>query len=855
MNLGIRILMKPCDANTNRPAPESGVAPRFCEVSKTGSEIFRKHFASLLAALGVIVGSFSFAQGADQVPGELLIKFNPAATDTQIGNALRKARLKVRRHQQTQAMKERGHNGITVVTSDLRTKDAIALIQNDPAVDYVEPNYVYKHQAVSNDPYVTGNNTWGLYSATSTPANSFGSGAIEAWAGNYIGSTNVYVAVIDEGIDIENPEISPNIWRNPHDPLDGIDNDGNGYIDDLHGWNFFGDDNRVIASGNESHGTHVSGTIGAKGGNGNGIAGVNWNITILSGKFLGPNGGDTASAVEAIDYFVDLKARHGLNIVAINASWGGGGDSRTLQESIIRAVKAGIIFCAAAGNDGLNNDVNASYPANYDTTIGTTTETAASFNGVISVAAIDSNGALASFSNYGQNKVHIGAPGVQILSTVLNNGLAYMNGTSMAAPHVTGAIALYASANPGASAQTIRNAILAAASSTPSLLGKTTTGGRLNIAAIPFAPIPVLPSPSVALATPLNSSQIQIGWTDNSTDETGFKVFRKPSGGSYTQVATVSANAISYTDIGLAGGAQYTYKVCATGVAGDSTFSNETTTTTAPYAPINLAVANDPTGQVQFTWKDNSVNETGFKVFRRVAGGVHSQIGATAKNVIGWVDGTGTPGVRYYYTVSASGPVIDSGFFTEVSIIAGLPTAPSSLAVTPLNSSQIDLTWTDNSGNETGFKIFRAKGTGSYSLVTTVAPGTTGYRDSGLAGGTQYSYKLVATNGAGDSAFSNSSSTATAPYAPIQLAVTALSPTEVEFRWKDNSANETGFKVFRRIPGGAYSQIATVAPNTILWLDATATPGARYYYTVCASGVVIDSGFFTEVSVTMPAAL
>src|SRR5204863_9845200 len=160
-----------------------------------------------------------------------------------------------------------------------------------------------------------------------------------------------------EGAMFAHEDLSANFWTNTFDPVDGKDNDGNGYIDDVHGWDFANNDNSTFDGTTDDHGTHVSGTIGAKGGNGKGIAGVNWNVTILSGKFLGPDGGDTFSAVEAIDYFVDLKKRQGINLVAINASWGGGGYSQSLHDSIIRAAKAGIIFCAAAGNDSLNNDV------------------------------------------------------------------------------------------------------------------------------------------------------------------------------------------------------------------------------------------------------------------------------------------------------------------------------------------------------------------------------------------------------------------------------------------------------------------------------------------------------------------
>src|SRR5262249_33939047 len=208
------------------------------------------------------------------------------------------------------------------------------------------------------------------------------------------------------------------------------------------------------------------------GNNGRGVAGGNWNVSLISAKFLGPYGGSTADAGKAIDYLVDLKTRHKLDIVAINASWGGGGYSQSLHDAIKRAGDANILFITAAGNSGLNLDRNPFYPASYTDLVN-----------VISVAALTSSGNLASWSDYGANSVSLAAPGVSILSTY-PGGYAYMSGTSMATPFVTGAAALYASAHPDATAADIKKAILDSATPTASLAGKTITGGRLNIAAL-----------------------------------------------------------------------------------------------------------------------------------------------------------------------------------------------------------------------------------------------------------------------------------------------------------------------------------------------------------------------------------
>lgn len=353
---------------------------------------------------------------------------------------------------------------------------AIARLRADPAIAYAEPNWKVTTQATSNDPYYTNGSLYGMYGDQTTPANQFGSQAGEAWAKGITGSASVYVGVIDEGIQITHPDLNDNIWTNPFDPTDGVDNDGNGYVDDTNGWDFFHGDRTVYDGSVDDHGTHVSGTIGAEGGNGVGVAGVNWDVTLISGKFLGPSGGSTADAILAVDYMTDLKVQHGLNIVATSNSWGGGGFSQGLLDAIGRGAAQDILFVAAAGNGGYNNDTSPSYPASYDTT-----GTVAGYDGVIAVAAINNTGARASFSQYGARSVDLGAPGVGVFSTVPNNTYASYDGTSMATPHVSGAVALIASRYPSATGLQIKTQLLKATAPTPSLSGKTVTGGRLDL--------------------------------------------------------------------------------------------------------------------------------------------------------------------------------------------------------------------------------------------------------------------------------------------------------------------------------------------------------------------------------------
>ncbi len=411
------------------------------------------------------------AQGQNHVPNEVLIKFKKGISENARANALARISGKVKEHVRTKTMERFGDEGLYLVHTPMAALDAIANAKG-LEVEYAEPNYIYQHQAASTDTYYADGTLWGLYGDGTTPANQYGSQAGEAWAAGKTGSAAVVIGIIDEGIQNTHPDLAGQIWTNPYDPIDGIDNDGNGYVDDIYGWDFDGNNNSIYDGGSrgslDDHGTHVAGTIGAKN-DGKGVVGVNWNIAMISCKFLGRRGGTTANAVKAVDYLTDLKSRHGMNIVASNNSWGGGGYSQALFDAVSRANSGNILFVAAAGNSGTDNDVTASYPSNYN------------LPNIIAVAAIDKNGALASFSQYGAKTVHIGAPGVAIMSTTAFNTYSSYNGTSMATPHVTGGVALYASAHPSATAATIKAAILNSAVPTPSLAGKTVTGGRLNV--------------------------------------------------------------------------------------------------------------------------------------------------------------------------------------------------------------------------------------------------------------------------------------------------------------------------------------------------------------------------------------
>ncbi len=290
--------------------------------------------------------------------------------------------------------------------------------------------------------------------------------ALKAWLKTK-GSEDVVVAVLDTGVDYTHKDLVKNIWTRPANVPAYTDSDL-GTIDDKYGYN--ADANSGDPMDQNGHGTHCAGIIGAEGNNGLGIAGINWKTKIMPLKFLGRGGfGSTKNAIEAINYAIDRK-KAGVNVRVINASWGSTQYSKPLEDAIKAAGDAGILFIAAAGNASTDNDRRPHYPSNYD------------LPNVISVAALDRNDEMASFSNFGVKTVHIAAPGKDILSTWLNDGFREASGTSMATPQVAGVAALIVASNPKIKVETLRKKLLKSVDKLGSLDGKVENGGRSNAA-------------------------------------------------------------------------------------------------------------------------------------------------------------------------------------------------------------------------------------------------------------------------------------------------------------------------------------------------------------------------------------
>jgi len=345
-----------------------------------------------------------------------------------------------------------------------KIKEAINKYLKDKRVEYAEPDYIVKALLMPNDPGFS--ELWGLHNTGQSGGTADADvDAPETW--DIATGEDVIVAVIDTGVDYNHEDLSANMWLNTGEiPDNGLDDDGNGYIDDYRGWDFSNNDNDPMDD--HYHGTHCAGTIAGLGNNGVGVVGVNWTAKIMPLKFLDAYGsGYSSDAMEAILYAQDKGVRISSN------SWGGGPYSQALYDAIESFGESGGLFVAAAANGGIdqvgdNNDIYPIYPASYNN------------QNIISVAATDRNDALASFSNYGVNTVDLAAPGVSIYSTILNNGYAYKSGTSMATPHVAGVAALVLSKSPYLSVDLLKNAILSSVDPIPSLHGKLVTGGRLN---------------------------------------------------------------------------------------------------------------------------------------------------------------------------------------------------------------------------------------------------------------------------------------------------------------------------------------------------------------------------------------
>ncbi|HPY59719.1 MAG TPA: S8 family serine peptidase [Methanospirillum sp.] len=418
---------------------------------------------------------------APYVPGEVIVKYKDGTVAALAAEGTGPVALKALGAEVATDFSAEGLDNLQAldITGPISVKEAIAELENSPYVAYAEPNYIISLSLPETDP--AGSDEAGDFSALTFPndpkfADQWGlsntgqtggvSGAdIKALKGWEIakGSDTIVVAVLDTGVDYTHPDLAGNIWVNPGEiPNNGIDDDGNGYVDDVYGYDFINNDNDPMDD--NGHGTHCAGIIGAIGNNGIGVAGVTWKVKIMPLKFLRADGtGDTAASLNAIAY----ARRMGADI--ISCSWGGKAKSQALGDAI---ASTNALFPCAAGNEGSDNDKTPHYPSGFD------------LPQIISVAASDAKDGIPAFSNYGATKVDVAAPGDWIMSTYptsLGHQYVKMKGTSMATPYVSGLAALLLAKEPSLTPAKLKARIMDTVDKLPAFAGKTVSGGRINV--------------------------------------------------------------------------------------------------------------------------------------------------------------------------------------------------------------------------------------------------------------------------------------------------------------------------------------------------------------------------------------
>lgn len=420
-----------------------------------------------LALAAIVAGTTSVANAnePEAVPGEYVVKLKANVRKSNIQSLSQALGSEIK--------STIADDNIVVIRKSAieKSSSVIKSLSKNPLVEVVEPNFIYRINRTPNDPSF--GKLWGLQNTGQNDAKSAKApglagtdiDVVRAWDITQ-GSDDVLVAVIDTGIDYNHPDLKENLWTNQAElnGQTGVDDDGNGVVDDIYGANFV---DAAAPTGNplddHGHGSHCAGTIGARGDDGRGVAGVAWRVKLMGVKFLSAEGGGT---LEGAILSVDYATRMGAKIMS--NSWGGGGESQLLKEAIERANTAGSLFVAAAGNNASNNDTRPFFPAGYQVP------------NVLSVVAVDNQGALASFSNYGKRTTHIAAPGVNIYSTFKDGGYIWLSGTSMATPHVSGVAALLAAKESQFTNTQLKERLLTTATHLASVRSKTSSGGMVN---------------------------------------------------------------------------------------------------------------------------------------------------------------------------------------------------------------------------------------------------------------------------------------------------------------------------------------------------------------------------------------
>jgi subtilisin family serine protease len=700
---------------------------------------------------------------------EILVKFHEPPQPAQLGRLAADA--------DSEDMQPVGRAGVFRIRSRTRSVAALlAAFAKRPDIAFAEPNYVVRTMSEPSDPFFPA--LWALRNfgqpVNGRPAGTIGADmrAAEAW-NLAIGSASNVIAVVDTGIDYTHSDIAPNMWSAPAPFTVTIAGIAITCQAGTHGFNAIA--RTCDPMDDHDHGTHVAGTIGAAGNNGVGVIGVNWVTSLLGLKFLDAGGsGTVADAIDAIDFALQVKrifaASGGANVRVLSNSWGGAEFSQALLDQIDAAAEEEMLFVAAAGNSGLPNDIIPMYPANY------------SAPNVVAVAATTNTDARAFFSNYGKNTVHLGAPGADFLSTVRGGAYRFMSGTSMAAPHVSGAAALTLSHCP-LSTSNLKIALVDSVDPLPSMATTTISGGRLNVrkALQSCSELPGTPSNVTAIG---GDAQIKLAWSAVAS-ATSYRVKRSTgSGGPYT---TVSANlkAAQFTDVGLANGTTYYYVVSAVNLLGESGESAEASAT--PKLPADMVVSALTVPSVAVPGSSVAVSVT------------------TKNQGTGFADASTT---RFYVSPNTSVDPTDT-MLTEVQAVP---------ALAPGTTSAASLTVSLPSSLLPGAYYFIAKSDADDVLLEKVETNNTYARALSIGPDLVISKLQLPTIAA-------PGATVAASYTVLNKGAGGAAASMLEFLWSTNTSLDASDRVLARTDIGALAPTGTQSGQLSIVVPADATLG------------------------------
>ena len=693
-------------------------------------------------------------------------------------------------------------------------------------------------------------------------------GANNAWASGYTGSGQV-VAILDTGVDKSHPFLAGKVVSEACYSTTASSQGAASVCPGGASSSTSVDSGLPCSvSGDCDHGTHVAGIAAGKGSSFSGVA-KDANVIAIQ-VFTRFNTADscggtapcamafTSDIIKGLQRVYELSSTY--NIAAANLSLGGDKSTSNCDSSnastkaaidLLRG--AGVATVIASGNESYTNALGS--PACIST--------------AISVGSVsDSTAAVSSFSN-SASFLSLLAPGGGITSSVPGAGFETWSGTSMATPHVAGAWAIMKHKLPTATVTQVLDAFTST--------GQSISDSRNNIvkplikvdlalnllgSAGPPPSIPVAPT---ALATTVSqTNQVSLTWTDNSTNESGFRIYRKTgTAGTAAIIATVGQNTTTYVNTAVSGSTDYYYYVVAYNSAGESTPSNEAraTTLSLPTVPSNLTATVASATSINLSWRDTSDNETGFRIRRRTSQtGFWTLLAVVGPNVSTYLNTGLTTGRTFYYSVTAYNSTGESSLSNQASATTtqtSPPTAPTELGATA-STNAVNLSWTDNSGNEAGFRISRKTGaTGSWAVVGTVGQNVRSVHNVGLPSGVTYSYRVTAYNTAGESAATNEVTVTTLsniPVAPTTLTATVVSTSQINLQWVDTSSNESGFRISRKTAvAEAWTMVGTVGPNETSFQNTGLTAGSTYFYRVTAYNSSGESAASNEVTVATPA--